>query len=130
MAKQFNVQVKAKHYFSSHYDDIPRFISYFKQIEIVKSLSPDKTLEIGPGNMTVANYLKHSGFSIDTCDFDENLRPDFVADVRNLPVISHCNSRGLMKKPLTLWTYPGNTEGGEHPDEAMSSKRTSTAFLP
>ena len=23
-----------------------------------------------------------------------------------------------MKKPLTLWTYPGNTEGGEHPDEA------------
>ena len=27
---------------------------------------------------------------------------------------------GLMKKPLTLWTYPGNTEGGvSTPTEAM-----------
>ncbi len=85
MNKNFAVQVKATHYFSSKYDDVQRFISYFKQIEMAKSLAPENILEVGSGNMTVANYLRQSGIALHTCDFDKNLNPDFLADVRDLP---------------------------------------------
>ena len=40
-----------------------------------------------------------------------------------LKVISHSNRKGLMRKPPEPPDYPGNRGGGEHPDEAMSSKR-------
>jgi hypothetical protein len=40
-----------------------------------------------------------------------------------LTVISHSNRKGLMRKPPEPPDYPGNRGGGEHPDEAMSSKR-------
>jgi len=43
-------------------------------------------------------------------------------------VISHSNKEGLMRKPPEPQDYPGKRAGGEHPDEAMSSKRWSTAF--
>ncbi len=43
-------------------------------------------------------------------------------------VISHSNKKGLMRKPLATQGYLGKRAGGEHPDEAMSSKRWSTAF--
>lgn len=33
-----------------------------------------------------------------------------------------------MRKPPEPQDYPGKRAGGEHPDEAMSSKRWSTAF--
>ncbi len=45
-------------------------------------------------------------------------------------VISHSNKGGLMRKPPEPQDYSGKSAGGEHPDEAMSSKRWSTAFLP
>jgi len=45
-------------------------------------------------------------------------------------VISHSNKGGLMRKPPETQNYPGKSTGGEHPEEAMSSKRWSTAFLP
>lgn len=45
-------------------------------------------------------------------------------------VISHSKKEGLMRKPSKPQDYPGERAGGEHPDEAMSSKRWSTAFLP
>jgi hypothetical protein len=41
----------------------------------------------------------------------------------NFDVISHSNRKGLMRKPPEPPDYPGNRGGGEHPDEAMSSKR-------
>jgi transposase len=45
-------------------------------------------------------------------------------------VIGHSNKKGLMRKPSKPQDHPGKRAGGEHPDEAMSSKRWSTAFLP
>jgi DNA-binding transcriptional LysR family regulator len=45
-------------------------------------------------------------------------------------VIGHSNKEGLMRKPSKPQDHPGKRAGGEHPDEAMSSKRWSTAFLP
>jgi len=59
---------------------------------------------------------------------DNTIRiPLDLPDVRVL-VISHSNKEGLMRKPPEPQDYPGKRAGGEHPDEAMSSKRWSTAF--
>jgi Zn-dependent protease with chaperone function len=54
----------------------------------------------------------------------------FVVAEQKSPVISHSNKRGLMRKPPEPQDYPGKRAGGEHPDEAMSSKSRSTAFSP
>jgi ubiquinone/menaquinone biosynthesis C-methylase UbiE len=85
MAKKFKVQVKKEQYFDK-YDDLPRFISYFYQIDSVRKLAGKKVLEIGIGNKTVSNYLRQQGIKTDTCDFDKRLAPDFIADVRDLPM--------------------------------------------
>jgi hypothetical protein len=44
-------------------------------------------------------------------------------ETQTIFVISHSNRKGLMRKPPEPPDYPGNRGGGEHPDEAMSSKR-------
>ncbi len=84
MRSKFDVQVPKDHYYD-RYDSVARFISYFYQVDLVRQLGPKKVLEIGVGNKTVSNYLKQSGISVDTCDFDEALEPDFIADIRQLP---------------------------------------------
>ncbi|MEK9183899.1 MAG: methyltransferase domain-containing protein, partial [Patescibacteria group bacterium] len=33
-----------------------------------------------------SDYLKKLGYSVTTCDFDKNLDPDIVADIRSLPI--------------------------------------------
>ena len=84
MSKKFRIQVPKTHYFKG-YDSLKRFISYFYQIDLVRRLQPKKVLEVGIGNRITADYLKQSGIKIDTCDFDKNLEPDYVADIRKLP---------------------------------------------
>lgn len=84
MTQKFKIQVPKEHYFGK-YDDITRFISYFYQIDLVRQLKPNNVLEIGIGNKTVLNYLKQNGVKIETCDFDKELEPDYVADIRDLP---------------------------------------------
>lgn len=81
---QLEKQVKKNHY-KNNYDDLNRFISYYYQKEIIKKLKVRKILEIGIGNKTLSNYLKKQGLNVKTCDFDERLSPDVVADIRNLP---------------------------------------------
>lgn len=80
----YNVQVSKDHYYKG-YDDLQRFLNYYYQIDLVKKYKPANVLEIGVGNHTVSNYLKNMGFKVDTCDFDQLLAPDFVADIRDLP---------------------------------------------
>ena len=80
------VQVDKKHYFRKKYDDLGRFISYFYQVDTVTDLNPKTVLEVGKGNGTLSDYLKKLGYSVTTCDFDANLNPDVVADVRKLPL--------------------------------------------
>lgn len=85
MPSRLDIQVPSNHYFEPEYDDLTRFISYFHQIDLVRSLRPRNVLEIGVGNKTVANYLRHYGTEVATCDFDPELKPDCVADIRSLP---------------------------------------------
>ncbi len=80
-----NVQVKKDHYFKKKYDDLNRFISYFYQVDLSGDLDPKRILEIGKGNGFFSDYMKKLGYSVTTCDFDANLKPDVVADVRQLP---------------------------------------------
>ena len=80
-----DIQVKKEHYFKKKYDDLSRFVSYFYQIDLARSVNPENILEIGKGNGTVSDHLKKIGFSVTTCDFDKNLNPDIVADVRSIP---------------------------------------------
>lgn len=82
--KKYLIQVNRDHYFKK-YDNIERFVSYYYQIESITQTMPGSILEIGVGNKTVSNYLKEAGYNVTTCDFDKELKPDIVADVRNLP---------------------------------------------
>lgn len=80
-------QIPTTHYsIQSSYDTLERFISYFCQINLIKELGAKEILEIGIGNKTVSNYLKQAGFTVTTCDYDKTLQPDFVADIRELPM--------------------------------------------
>lgn len=81
-------QVNKTHYFKKKYEDIERFISYFQQVSLIKEFSSPgkKILEIGKGSGLISDYLKRSGFDLTTCDFDKNLEPDIIADIRSLPI--------------------------------------------
>ena len=82
--KQFKIQVPKEHYYNN-YDDLQRWISYYYQIDNILKLNPKSVLEIGVGNKTNYNYLKDK-VKITSCDFDKNLNPDIVGDIRNLPI--------------------------------------------
>jgi ubiquinone/menaquinone biosynthesis C-methylase UbiE len=92
-------QVNKGHYFRKKYDDLNRFISYFYQVDLAQEVLESNTnpridtnatnksiLEIGKGNGFFSDYMKKLGHNVTTCDFDKNLQPDIVADVRSLPV--------------------------------------------
>ena len=79
----FNPLVPTEHYLKD-YDTKQRFISYWNQINEVLKTNPKKVLEIGPGNKTVANYLKSKGIDVTTVDVDKGLNPDFVCSVTEL----------------------------------------------
>ena len=82
--EKFAIQVDKSHYFEK-YDSVYRFISYYQQIESIAKTKPATILEIGVGNKTVSNYLKQFGYAVTTCDFDKELKPDVVGDIRKLP---------------------------------------------
>lgn len=84
MEKQFNQPESREHYLEN-YDDLPRFISYFHQINLIKKLRVKTVLEVGVGNKTLSDCLKRRGFEVTTCDIDKKLNPDFVGDIRKLP---------------------------------------------
>ncbi len=84
MNNNYETQVPKEHYYSN-YDSLRRFITYYYQIDLVRKLKPDRILEIGVGNKTVTNYLRQNNYKVITCDFDKQLNPDYVADVRKLP---------------------------------------------
>jgi len=80
-----NIQVDKSHYYSN-YDDLPRFISYFYQFDVINKLDIKEIFEIGIGNGFLSNYLKRMGFKVTTCDVDKKLNPDYVFDIRNLKI--------------------------------------------
>lgn len=52
---------------------------------LVKDRIEDIILEVGVGSGMASNCLKMAGFNVITCDFDPDLNPNHVADIRELP---------------------------------------------
>lgn len=73
------------HFLCESYDTKERFNSYWHQIDEIIKLKPKRILEIGVGNRFVSRYLKERGFNISTLDSEEQLLPDYVGSVLNMP---------------------------------------------
>ncbi len=78
-------QVNKDHYHTRSYNSHERWNSYWHQIECIRSVSPTRILEIGPGNHTVADALKKDGKEVITVDIAGDIHPDVVASVLSLP---------------------------------------------
>ena len=76
-------QVDKDHYFEGY--DIPgRWGSYYHQIESILSTDAEEILEIGIGNKTVYDYISRRR-QVRGMDFAEDLDPDKVGDIRDMP---------------------------------------------
>ncbi len=74
-----------EHYFCESYDTKGRFISYWHQINEIVKLQHRNILEIGVGNKFVSRYLKERGYNVVTFDAAEELEPDHVGNILNIP---------------------------------------------
>lgn len=87
MQQETKIQVKEGHYAKRSYNSLERFISYHYQIDsVLRAKEIESVIEIGAGNGIVAGYLSDIGIHVTTCDFDQRVKPDIVADIRNIPV--------------------------------------------
>ena len=80
-----NIQVNKEHYDFLSYEYMTRFASYFFQLKTIHELMPSKILEIGKGSGLFSRELKNNNFDLVILDFDSNLNPDIVGDIRELP---------------------------------------------
>jgi len=78
-------QVESSFYSQKKIDTKGQFVSYWHQINEIFSLSPISSLEIGKGSAFVSTYLKNRGVNIRTLDIVEELKPDVVGSVFNIP---------------------------------------------
>lgn len=82
------IQVEPNHYFDISYDSKERMISYWYQINEIRSLNTKNVLEVGLGNGFLSNYLKVRKINVVTIDIDKRLNPDISSSVVNLPFIN------------------------------------------
>lgn len=78
------MQVSKEHYSFEKYTDIPRWISYWHQINEALKLKPNSVLVIGPGDGVVVNYLKKHIEEVKTFDIALDLNPDIQGSVLDL----------------------------------------------
>ena len=77
-------QVQESHYYNG-YDSKQRFCSYWTQIEWVMKLGDFPVLEVGVGNRLVNDYLRRLYIPVTTIDIAEDLSPDYVGSVHEMP---------------------------------------------
>ncbi len=78
-------QVDRTHYNFTKYYKKERWLSLWYQLTQIINLSPNTVLEIGPGLGLLKANLSAMGINIKTVDIDDELNPDYVASVGNLP---------------------------------------------
>ena len=78
--------VAENHYQVDQYDSKRRFISYWHQIDEIVRSRPRHVLEVGVGSGFLSRYLKNTGISLTTCDYDVRLQPDVVARASHIPL--------------------------------------------
>ena len=79
-------QVTKDHYCRSSYDSKDRWVSYWYQMRAVLSCGAKEVLEIGPGNKTLTEALLKKGVRVTMVDTAEDVGPDIIASVTDLPV--------------------------------------------
>lgn len=71
-------------YFSDHYFSVLMMATFAHQISDIYNLKPKNIIEIGIGNGFTSSFLKSAGYTVTTCDINENLIPDHVLPVQQL----------------------------------------------
>lgn len=73
-----------------NYVNIPRWCSYWHQINEVTKLEPSTLLIIGPGDNIIKSVLQSNGSSINikTLDIADDLAPDFLGSVSDISKIT------------------------------------------
>lgn len=80
-------QVDKSHYDFGRYVDIDRWASYYQQIKECVELKPTKVLVVGVGDEIVVHILRQllpNNATVQTLDFDADLKPDFCGSIANL----------------------------------------------
>ena len=78
-------QVNKDVYENGKYEHSGRWASYYYQIKNIIKTNPRNILEIGPGSGVTSWFLKSQGFSVTTMDIAEDLNPDVVGDITEMP---------------------------------------------
>jgi ubiquinone/menaquinone biosynthesis C-methylase UbiE len=82
-------QVRREHYARGSYRSQDRWNSYWHQLDLMRACTPGTVLEVGVGEGVVARELTAAGISVRTLDIAEDLHPDVVGSVTEMPVPDH-----------------------------------------
>jgi len=77
--------LSAEYYGFGSYVDRQRWLTYFRQLELLLASEPKRVLEVGVGPGIVKAVLKDRGVDVVTVDVNDSLGADYVADLRSLP---------------------------------------------
>lgn len=61
-------------------------MNYYIQLHMVIDLKPETVLEIGVGNGVVCDTLRKLGVKVTTLDVAEDLQPDIIASITEIPL--------------------------------------------
>lgn len=79
-------QVDKTHYDFDAYLYPERWQSYYHQIRLVVKERPKSVLEIGVGDRVVGDYLKRAGIEYTSMDVADDLEPDVIGSVTDIPL--------------------------------------------
>lgn len=79
------IQVESDHYDFESYITLPRWMSFWHQMNAVVRSGAKTVLEIGCGSGVMTHALRNNvGLNVTTFDFDAALKPDVIGDIRQL----------------------------------------------
>lgn len=81
----YSSQVDKSHYAGVAYRSNERWNSYWHQLALVAATNPQNVLEVGVGSGVVARELRSRGVAVTTIDIAEDLKPDVVGSVTDMP---------------------------------------------
>ena len=81
MSKQVN-----KEHYADNYNSKRRFASFWHQIDETLKTNPTNVLEIGKGSGFFSAFIASEGIDIKTLDIADDLQPDIIASVLDMPM--------------------------------------------
>jgi len=78
-------QVSAEHYGFKSYMTEYRWASVWRQIDLSLNYQPSRILEVGAGSEAYKQVMAREGIPVTTVDIAEDLQPDVVGSVLDLP---------------------------------------------